>query len=221
MTITIGQGDPSPEPNKSVNALPDLAPGQSLATSAGVPEAVTIEARPDTREVAVVSGEWNFNVSLPDDAGEVEQVDAGATITLVQAKTASVSGEGFQPDTRVDIWLFSDPTLLGSVTVSADGAFTGEVFLDARYAVVGEHTLQLQGVANDGFIKAANLGVVVQEPVLLTADGARDMLVWIAGLALAAVLAAVFVAIALGRRRRTNREIRLPQPEPQELTFVQ
>ncbi len=89
------------------------------------------------------------------------------------------------------------------------------------YAVVGEHTLQLQGVANDGFIKAANLGVVVQEPVLLTADGARDMLVWIAGLALAAVLAAVFVAIALGRRRRTNREIRLPQPEPQELTFVQ
>ena len=200
MTITIGQGDPSPEPNRSVNALPDLAPGQSLATSAGVPETVAIQARPDTREVAVVSGEWNFNVSLPEDAGVIEQVDAGATITMVQAKTATVSGEGFQPDTRVDIWLFSDPTLLGSVTVSADGAFTGEVFLDARYAVVGEHTLQLQGVGVDGFIKAANLGVVVQEPVLVAPDNTSGVVVWIVVFALVAALALVVVLVA--RRRR-------------------
>ena len=201
MTITIGQGEPSPEPNRSVNALPDLAPGQSLATSAGVPETVTIEARPDTREVAVVSGEWNFNVSLPDDAGEVEQVDSGATITLVQAKTATVSGEGFQPNTRVDIWLFSDPTLLGSVTVSADGAFTGEVFLDARYALVGEHTLQLQGVGVDGFIKAANLGVVVQEPGVGSSDDGMGWALW-ALFALSGVLVAVLVVVVV--RRRSN-----------------
>ena len=98
----------------------------------------------------MISGAWAFSVALPDDAGEIEQVDTGATITLVQAKTATVSGNGFQPDTRVDIWLFSDPTLLGSVIVAADGLFTGEVSMDVRYATVGEHTLQLQGVANEG-----------------------------------------------------------------------
>jgi hypothetical protein len=102
---------------------------------------------------------WAFYGEVPEGSGGVEQVDSGATITMVQTKTASVSGEGFQPDTRVDIWLFSDPTLLGSVIVAADGSFTGEVYVDARYAVAGEHTLQLQGVAEDGFIKAANLGV--------------------------------------------------------------
>ncbi|MDA8580256.1 fibronectin type III domain-containing protein, partial [Pontimonas sp.] len=200
MVVNIGQGAPAPEPNRSVNELPELSPGQSLATSAGVPETVTIEARPDDREVAVMSGAWAFSVALPDDAGEIEQVDSGATITMVQTKTATVSGEGFQPETRVDIWLFSDPTLLGSVIVSVDGSFAGEVYMDARYATPGEHTLQLQGVADDGFIKAANLGVVVQEPVLLTVEGAGGLLWWVVGVFLLAVLVMV---VLLARRRRS------------------
>ena len=202
MTITIGQGDPAPEPNRSVNALPDLAPGQSLATSAGVPEVVTIEARPDTREVAVVSGEWAFNVAVAEDSGEVQRTGDGATITLVQAKTAAVSGEGFQPGTRVDIWLFSDPTLLGSVTVASDGSFTGEVYLDSRYAVLGDHTLQLQGVGVDGFIKAANLGVVVAEPATVSTDPSSQSLFWIMGAGLIVALAAGVVLLARRRARQ-------------------
>ena len=147
----------------------------------------------------MVSGAWSFSVALPDDAGEIDQVDAGATITMVQTKTATVSGEGFQPDTRVDIWLFSDPTLLGSVIVSADGSFTGEVYMDVRYATVGEHTLQLQGVANDGFIKAVNLGVVVQEPVEFTTENASGLLWWVIG---AFLLAVVLIVVLLARSRR-------------------
>ena len=203
MTINIGQGAPAPEPNRAVNSLPDLAPGQSLATSAGTPETVTIEARPEDREVAVLSGEWSFLVSLPEEAGVVEEAGSGATVTLIQARTATVSGDGFQPDTRVDIWLFSDPTLLGSVIVSADGSFTGEVYLDVRYAIPGEHTLQLQGVADDGFIKAANLGVVVQEPVEFTTENASSLLLWV-GLAVILLLLAVLIGVTIGRRRQVR-----------------
>ena len=147
----------------------------------------------------MISGAWAFSVALPDDAGEIEQVDTGARITLVQAKTATVSGNGFQPDTRVDIWLFSDPTLLGSVIVSADGSFTGEVSMDVRYATVGEHTLQLQGVAHDGFIKAANLGVLVEEPVEVTTESASGLLWLVVG---AFLLAVVLIVVFLARSRR-------------------
>jgi hypothetical protein len=199
MVVNIGQGAPAPEPNRSVNALPDLSPGQSLATSAGTPETVTVEATPQTGQVAVLSDDWAFTVAVAEDSGVVEQVDAGATITMVQTKTATVSGEGFQPDTRVDIWLFSDPTLLGSVIVSADGSFTGEVYIDAWYATPGEHTLQLQGVADDGFIKAANLGVVVQEPVEFTTENVSGLLWWVIG---AFLLAVVFIVLLLARSRR-------------------
>lgn len=201
MTVNIAQGAPTPEPNRRDNVLPALSPGQSLATSAGIPETVTVEVRTQTREVAVVSGDWEFTVSFGDDAGEV---GTGGTLTFVQEKTASVSGSGFQPETRVDIWLFSEPTLLGSVTVSADGSFTGEVYLDTRFATAGSHTLQLQGVGTDGFIKAANLGVVVQESVSLSAERAGGMLWWVFALVAVLVLSAG-VTILVARRRTASR----------------
>ena len=213
MTINIAQGSPEPEPNRLVDALPELGPGQSLATSAGVPEIVTIEARPEVREVAVTSGEWSFSVSLPDDAGRVEQVAAGANITLTQSRSAAVSGEGFQPDTRVDVWLFSTPTLLGSMIVSADGSFSGEVYLDSRFAILGEHTLQLQGVAEDGFVKAANLGVVVQESVVLASDGAATVMIW-GAVSLVAAAVAFAVALWMVRRRRRATQFGYTGPLP-------
>jgi hypothetical protein len=44
LTIAISQGDPQPEPNLTRGALPALSLGQSLATSAGIPDTVKIEA---------------------------------------------------------------------------------------------------------------------------------------------------------------------------------
>jgi hypothetical protein len=201
MTINIAQSSPQPELNRAVGALPDLSKGQSLATSAGVPETVTIEVQPEQRSIAVLSGQWEFSVEVPEGSGDVGEAESGGSITLVQSKVALVSGNGFQPDTRVDIWLFSDPTLLGSVVVSADGSFTGEVYLDARFAVAGEHTLQLQGVAEDGFIKAANLGVEVQEPVELTTQSAAGLLWWVTGAFVLTLM--VTVAVVVARRRRS------------------
>ena len=163
------------------------------------------------------SGEWAFNVSLPADGGAVEQGATGAMVTLMQSRSATVSGDGFQPGTRVDIWLFSTPTLLGSVEVGADGSFVGDVYLDSRIAATGEHTLQLQGVALDGFIKAANLGVVVQESVVLATTGATTLMLWVAVIAaLIAAMALLFlVALRRGRSRQSAvRSATTISPEP-------
>jgi hypothetical protein len=202
MTIMIAQGAPTPEPNRATGSLPGLLPGQSLATSAGLPESVVIEARPEVQQVAVVSDGWSFTVGLPETSGSVEASEGGAEIVFEQQQTATVSGYGFQPDTRVDIWLFSDPTLLGSVIVASDGSFSGEVYLDPNFAVVGEHTLQLQGVGMDGFIRAANLGVVVEGFEAATSDTSSTVLWWVVGGAglLAVVIAAVVLSRGRGRR---------------------
>ena len=119
---------------------------------------------------------------------------------FLQASTAVVDGEGFQPDTRVDIFLFSDPTLLGSFTVAEDGTVTAEIYLDKRFATIGDHTLQIQGVGNDGYVKAANLGVLVEEPPMETTAQTALTFVWwiIAGV----VLAAVLLVAVVSRRRR-------------------
>jgi hypothetical protein len=65
--------------------------------------------------------------------------------------------------TRADVWLFSEPTLVGTALIDANGEFTGEVSIDPNLIPAGEHTLQLQGVGTDGYVKAANLGVLVEE----------------------------------------------------------
>ena len=201
LTIAISQGDPEPEPNRTRGALPALSLGQSLATSAGIPDTVKIEAISEAREVSVLSGTWRFTLNLDNDGGSVEQSDQGATMIWALSQTTTVSGEGFQPDTRVDVWLFSDPSLLGSVTVTGDGTFSGEFSIDPSFVPPGEHTLQLQGVGTDGFIKAANLGVLVQDSQTVESTNPLNLIVWaIVALAVAAVV--VLVALMIRNRRR-------------------
>jgi len=177
-----------------------------LATSGGAPETVRIEVRQDAREVATIAGEWHITLTVPEASGRISEVGSRATIILTQSQSAAVSGEGFQPDTRVDLWLFSDPTLFGSVTVGADGTFTGEFYVDARFVLVGEHTLQVQGVGRDGFVKAANLGVAVETPVSLSVNRASSLLWWV--LAALGVVALLVTIAAIVRRRRSERRDR-------------
>ena len=105
------------------------------------------------------------------------------------------------PGTRADVWLFSDPTLLGTVTIDENGEFTGEFNVDPSMVPVGEHTLQLQGVGEDGYVKAANLGVMVDDPVEAmptTVETGWGFIWWIVT---AVVLLALIIVLLTARRR--------------------
>ncbi len=56
---------------------------------------------------------------------------------------ATISGNGFMPLSRADVWLFSDPTLLGTIDIDENGELSGDVYIDGRVVPVGGHTLQL------------------------------------------------------------------------------
>jgi hypothetical protein len=96
--------------------------------------------------------------------------------------------------------MFSDPTLLGTVTVSEDGSFDVQFLVDAQFLPVGEHTLQVQGVGTDGYIKAANLGVLIDAaPAVTTADSALTLIWWVLA---AVILIALVIVVLVARRRR-------------------
>jgi hypothetical protein len=146
-----------------------------------------------------------MSVSIPGQGGAVgEPTEGEVLVEFIRNESALIAGSGFMPGTRADVWLFSDPTLLGSVTIDENGEFNGEVSIDGNVITVGEHTLQLQGVGEDGYVRAANLGVMVNdaaEPVA-TADAASGML-WMLWLALGGVaaLGIGFTAWQLQQRR--------------------
>jgi len=200
MPVNIAQGPPTPEPNRRAGALPELSPGQSLATSAGVPTAVAVTPFADQRVVAVDGGDWSLSVAVADANGEVGGTSDSPLIRMTQSGQGSVSGDGFQPGTVASLWMFSDPTLLGTVTVSDNGSFDVQFLVDAQFLPVGEHTLQVQGVGTDGYIKAANLGVLVDAaPAVTTADSALTMIWWVLA---AVILIALVIVVLVSRRRR-------------------
>jgi hypothetical protein len=204
MAVTIEQGDPAPERNRRDGAVPTMQPGQSVATSAGEPIDLIVTPVPD-QKIAVFEGDgWSMAVNVNSGQGSVEPTEGGAMMTLAHSAPLALTGAGFMPGTRVDVWLFSEPTLLGTATIDENGEFVGEVTIDPSMVPVGEHTLQLQGVAVDGYTKAASLGVVVE--ALDTAPVEQDpmgfgLIWWVLSMAIVVVIAAVMVVAFRGRRR--------------------
>ena len=199
MTVNIGQGVPAPEPNREAGALPALTAGQSLATSGGIPETVSVTGVPEAGNVVVEGAGWVINVNADRDNGVVETTEGNVFVRLNPSSVGTTSGSGFLPGTLATVWLFSEPTLVATVSVNDAGEFSAEFLVDARLIPPGEHTLQVQGVGSDGYIKAANLGVLVEEPVELTTESASNMLLWVVGVFLLALVLPLFV---LARRRR-------------------
>ena len=156
--VRIEQPDPlTPEPDRGRGVVPTLSPGQSLATNAGLPTPVTVTPLPEARSTRIEGDGWLMDVDVPD--GEVRDDGGTPLIEIVNGTDSVVRGTGFMASTRAYVWLMSEPTFLGEVTVNADGSFSGSV--PVAGVEPGEHTLQLSGVGSDGFVRAANLGVVL------------------------------------------------------------
>jgi hypothetical protein len=176
--IEVRQPDPAPEVNRFSGDRPALSVNELVAFNGGAPENVVSEASADG--VSITGADWQMAVGDGDPGTE------GLNFTPGEANT--VAGEGFMPGTRVDIWLLSTPTLAGSLEVNDEGEFSSEFVVDVA---TGNHTLQIQGVGADGFIRAANLGVTVVEPTTEAMDGAEQTtssgmtwLWWVIGLLL-------------------------------------
>jgi hypothetical protein len=190
MTVNIAQPPPAPELNRSTNERPALLPGQSIATNGGQPEAVTVTPIPDQKQATIQGDGWSMAVGVEGENGGVSSGEGGAVVTFVRDQGAVVSGEGFMPGTRADVWLFSDPTLLGTVDIDENGEFNGTVNIDGNVVTVGEHTLQLQGVGEDGYVRSANLGVTVADEAPALTEETSGSFLWLLLAALGVVGAA-------------------------------
>jgi len=210
MAINIAQPSPQPGILRSTGDTPTLTPGQSLATKAGEPADVVLTVNEQLGTTTIQGDGWGFALDTSGASNQVSETqDGGALLNFVRGGDATVSGNGFMPLTRADIWLFSDPTLLGSVDIDADGRFTGSVTVDGRVIPVGDHTLQIQGVGEDGFIVTANLGVVVSDEAPLASPAgttqASASLLWWVFAAFLLVVAAAVVGWRVTTRRRPGR----------------
>lgn len=203
LNITIAQPDPAPELFRGQIVTPNPGLGNFEASNAGLPEQATLTAITDQKQALIEGNGWELSLQLSGEGSGITENADGVFMTLVRGEAATFGGNGFMPGTIASIWLFSDPTMLGEVTIAADGSFSGITGPLDEAIAAGEHTIQIQGVGSDGFIRSANLGVVVAEPAVAAAPFA--FFDWLPLILLGLLIAAgVFFAIVARRRKRSD-----------------
>jgi len=204
MAVNIAQGPPMPETVRGQSQPPVEELGAFSATRAGLAESVAVSSNSEDSFAVVDGDSWWISLSLDPQSADDSTVKEGATLVMVRDSIADLAGSGFMPGTRAEIWLFSAPTLLGTATVDAEGSFTGEVLVDSFAVAVGQHTLQLRGVGEDGYIRAANLGVTVEDAVanesIDPTSRSLELGTWVL-VVLAIATAGVLISIVIWRRR--------------------
>jgi hypothetical protein len=106
-------------------------------------------------------GNWQVVLEATNDAGEPMRLDDEGNIILSSDRFVEFQGTGFAPGSIIKVWLFSDPSSLARITADSSGNFTGRAQLPEGIPE-GEHTVQLNGLSQDGQVRSVALGVVVQ-----------------------------------------------------------
>ena len=88
---------------------------------------------------------------------------AQTDLVLLAGGILDVTGSGFQPHSAVEVWMFSEPQLLGVVQVDGQGAFDTQ-FDVPRAVSAGEHVIQLNGVNSQNLLMSFSLGILVEVP---------------------------------------------------------
>jgi outer membrane protein OmpA-like peptidoglycan-associated protein len=153
---------PGSNPNIPAGGVPL---GGSVFLVNGEPAAVTVA--PDAPSAARATG---LNVEGPGFTmrlvGRTANdrplgVTPDGALILEQDRTAFTEGTGFQPNSEVNLYVFSEARFLGTVNTDASGAFRGSVPLPLDIPA-GRHTLQSNGLAPDGAVRSLSLGVQVE-----------------------------------------------------------
>jgi hypothetical protein len=142
--------------------LPKLAPLESIGLVDGSPVPVSLFPNQANTGLVVEGSGFTISLSAYSKNGEAPNLNSDGRLVLDAKSMASFSGTGFAPNTKVVIWLFSEPYELGSVLTDSFGSFEGNLPLPSDIPV-GDHTVQLNGLTPNGEDRSVSVGVVVAD----------------------------------------------------------
>lgn len=122
--------------------------------------------------------------------------------------TVRIQGNGFQPNSALQLILRSDPVTLGSTTSDALGEFNVVLTIPAN-TPPGNHTLSAEGINPSGSPRVLSMALVVAPAVAVSAAGTADALPRTGTSSVPLVVGAVlflgvgaFLLVAARKRRR-------------------
>lgn len=192
-------------PYKHKGTIVELSPLDSVAFENGAPVPVKL-IKKGTKDGYILDGSFfDLELAAADESGNPVQLDDSGNLVLQKDRYATFSGTGFAPNSPVQVWLFSTPTNLKRVVTDANGNFSGSALVPESVPT-GEHTVQLNGVSEDGKLRSVALGVVVEKPTATDTTSGFDWATTAMWIVFALVVVALFWWLIVARRRRREEE---------------
>ena len=141
-------------------AVGKVAAGQTAVKVDGVDTDAKISR--ENNQMIVNAGSVSATLSGADSTGKILPLDSDGTVHLSAGDVIKVSVGGFEPDSVVEVWLFSTPTQLGSAVVGADGTVSGTYRLPAGVKS-GSHRVVVTARMANGKSTSFTLGILVGE----------------------------------------------------------
>ena len=152
---------PSTTPTTTPSTTPtlfELPLGQSSAEIDGQPVQVTVKKISESGISASIPEVLSVSfMAIAENLSTLSVANDGSLI-LNRSGFIEFAGQGLGAGTTAQVWLRSDPVLLGTVEVDNAGNFTGSFKLPSGIPV-GNHTLNLVGVSPNGGKVSLGLGV--------------------------------------------------------------
>lgn len=92
--------------------------------------------------------------------GQTIPLDSDGNLRVTGDDIVSIDGSGFLPESSVEVWMFSSPRLLSTVTADSAGRVTENVTLPGVLAE-GDHRFVLNGQSSSGDDALVGLGLIV------------------------------------------------------------
>ena len=154
-------------PKPLVPVILKLEPGTSKVLLDGEASQVTVRPVSQTQALAVEGENWKLEVKSVSNKEVILPLDSNNNLVVLPGSFAQVDGIGFKPGEQVKVYLFSTPTLLGTVFADSAGVVSNKVFVPSNLKA-GNHTLQILGYDTVGNVRVTSLGVVAKKLPSLT-----------------------------------------------------
>jgi hypothetical protein len=135
-----------------------VATGESAVQIDGVKTEATVTR--ENNQVVVTAGSLSATMSGLDKTGKTSPLDDDGNIHLNAGDVIKIRVGGFKPDSKVEVWLFSTPTQLGSAIVGSDGSIEGEYKLPSGISA-GVHRIVVTAKLPNGKPTTFTLGILV------------------------------------------------------------
>ena len=114
----------------------------------------------DNNQMVVTAGSLSATLSGADSTGKILPLDSDGIVHLSGGDVIKVSVGGFEPESIVEVWLFSTPTQLGSAVVGVDGTMSGTYKLPFGVKS-GSHRVVVTARMANGKSTTFTLGILV------------------------------------------------------------